>query len=208
MSTRTITCVRRFIDVCASRMKMRLRLFLIVSAVLSLADPSPVFAEWKIDLSRRVKAQREAELTEAGRPPQTAGAERSPASMTPVEAIAEKEESKGFLSSIFDSGEPVQDLVILHTEKGFVPSTVRVRKDGRYRIHVVNVNEQEKNVSFILDAFSEHHATYYGQVKVFTLEPKKEGTFSFQSPETSSEGRLIVFSPEITVRTPASVGER
>lgn len=208
MSTRTITCVRRFIDVCAFRKKTHLRLFVILSAVLLLADPSPVFAEWKIDFSRRVKAQREAELTEAGRPPQTAGAGRSPASMTTVEAMTEKEESKSFLGSIFDSGEPVQDLVILHTEKGFVPSTVRVRKNGRYRVHVVNVNEQEKNVSFILDAFSEHHATYYGQVKVFTLEPKKEGTFSFQSPETSSEGRLIVFSPEITVRAPASAGER
>lgn len=204
---RTIICVKRFIDVWASQMRRRFLILVILSAILVVADLPFAFAEWKVDFSRRVKAQRQLELTEAARP-LADGVARSPASVTPVESIAEKEESKGLLSSIFDSSEPVQDVVILHTPKGFVPSTVRVRKNGRYRFHVVNVNEQEKNVSFILDAFSEHHATYYGQVKVFTLEPKKEGTYSFQSPETASEGQVIVFNPEITVRTPASVGER
>jgi hypothetical protein len=74
----------------------------------------------------------------------------------------------------------------------------------------VNVNEKEKNVSFILDGFSEHHATYYGKIKSFRLEPKKEGVYSFQSPETSAEGKLVVFSPQMalpaSVRGPASEG--
>jgi len=204
VNTRTITCARRFINTWNAFLRKSVSLFAVGAAALLIAEPF-AHAEWKVDFSRRVSAQRQKELTEAGN---AAAGGRIPASMTPVEATDEKEETKSFLSALFESGEPVQDIVILHTQKGFVPSTVRVRKDGRYRVHVVNVNEQEKNVSFILDAFSEYHATYYGQVKVFFLEPKKEGAYSFQSPETSSEGRLIVFSPEITVRTPASMGER
>ena len=61
-------------------------------------------------------------------------------------------------------------------------------------VHVVNVNEKEKNVSFILDGFSEHHATFFGKVKTFKLEPRKEGVYSFMSPETAVEGRFIVFT--------------
>src|SRR5690606_15947381 len=145
--------------------------------------------------------------TDAGRPA-PGEAIRKPASMTPVEALPTKEESKGIFDAVFETNEPVQDLVILHTPKGFVPSTVPMRKNGRYRVHIVNVNEKEKNVSFILDGFSEHHATYYGQVKVFMIEPKTEGTYSFQSPETSSEGRIVIFNPEASARVPASVGGR
>src|SRR5262249_10200229 len=103
------------------------------------------------------------------------------------------EKDKGFLSSLFDSSEPVQEMVILNTDRGFVPSTVRVRQGGSYRIHVVNVNEREKNVSFVLDAFSEHHATYFGKIKSFEIHPKRNGVFRFISPETSAQGRLVVF---------------
>lgn len=185
-------------------------------------------AEWSVDFSRRAKAIRDSDLTEAGQPDaatfaqlnnsssssSTSGSEdRSPASLktpisrtvVPAENIGRKDDAdKGLLDVLFDKGEPVQEIVILNTEKGFVPSTVRVRKDGRYKISVVNVNEKEKNVSFILDGFSEHHATYFGKVKTFLLEPKKDGVFSFQSPETGTEGKLVVFAPQITVRTPAS----
>lgn len=171
-------------------------------------------AGWSVDLSRRTKSTRDNDMTA----PDSNSSARGPASYraghggsptwTPdtqaVTELAEKSPSKGIFDTIFESGEPVQEIVILNTEKGFVPSSVRVRKNGRYKIHVVNVNEKEKNVSFILDGFSEHHATFYGKLKTFTLEPKKEGVFSFQSPETSAEGRLIVFNPEISVRNPAS----
>jgi hypothetical protein len=67
------------------------------------------------------------------------------------------------------------------------------------------VNEKEKNVSFVLDSFSEHHATYYGKIKTFTIRPQKEGVFKFVSPETAAQGKLVVFpasGPE--TRMPAS----
>lgn len=124
----------------------------------------------------------------------------------PSEQIGKKApaEKAGVFDQIFDAGEPVQEIVILNTDKGFVPNTIRVRKNSRYKITVVNVNEKEKNVSFILDGFSEHHATYFAKVKSFALQPNKEGVFSFQSPETAAEGKLVVYNPPITVRTPAS----
>ena len=49
-----------------------------------------------------------------------------------------------------------------------------------------------------------HHATYYGKIKTFMLEPKKEGAYSFESPETSAEGKLVVFNPQASFRAPAS----
>lgn len=166
------------------------------------------YADWSVDFSRRASKIREADLNAAGK----AGEGRQPAAVKSASADgsgsadlpAQEVVKKGVFDTIFDAGEPVQDLVILHTEKGFIPSILRVRKGGRYRIHVVNVNEKEKNVSFILDGFSEHHATYYGKIKIFTLDPKKEGTYSFQSPETSSEGKLVVFNPQINLRAPSS----
>lgn len=175
-----------------------------------------VHAEWTVDFSRRSKAMRETELSGAASAAENGfPVDRQPASVQaasvpsntviPAEDIGKKEDSsKGIFDTVFDAGEPVQEIVILNTEKGFVPSTVRVRKNGRYKISIVNVNEKEKNVSFILDGFSEHHATYFGKVKTFALEPKKDGVFSFQSPETAAEGKLVVFNPQISVRAPAS----
>jgi hypothetical protein len=172
-------------------------------------------AEWTVDFSRRSKALRDSDLLDGGRTAPTWKQDREPASVPEAETstsrvlediVPERDlsKSKGVFDTLFDAGEPVQDIVIMQTDKGFVPASVRVRKNGRYKIHVVNVNEKEKNVSFILDGFSEHHATYYGKIKTFTLEPKKEGAYSFQSPETSAEGRLIVFNPEISLRAPAT----
>jgi len=170
-------------------------------------------ADWSVDFSRRAKAVRENDLNDAAighaefNPIDTA---RQPASISsptvmnptvPTEDIGKKAEpQKGVLDQVFDPGEPVQEIVILNTEKGFVPNTVRVRKNSRYKISVVNVNEKEKNISFILDGFAEHHATYFGKVKTFALQPNKEGVFSFQSPETAAEGKLVVYNPPITVR--------
>jgi Cupredoxin-like domain len=162
---------------------------------------STASAEWTVDFSRRARAVRETDLSDAGEDFPA----RGPASVTPTENIGKKEDApKGVFDTVFDSGEPVQEIVIMNTEKGFVPATVRVRSGGRYKISVVNVNEKEKNVSFILDGFSEHHSTYYGKVKTFMLEPKKDGVFSYVSPETAFEGRLVVFNPQITLRAPAT----
>jgi hypothetical protein len=162
-------------------------------------------ADWNVDFSRRAHSVREQDMNDFKRGP--ASVENSTSKPTSVhqDVINDKPtEDKGLLGSLFDAGQPVQEIVILNTEKGFIPKTVNVRKDGRYKIHVVNVNEKEKNVSFILEGFSEFHATAYGQVKSFMLEPKKDGVFSFQSPETAAEGRLVVFNPQITIRNPAA----
>ena len=91
-----------------------------------------------------------------------------------------------------------QEFVILNTERGFVPSSIRVKKGNHYTIHIVNVNDAKKNVSFMLDAFAQNHATYFGKIKTFVLDPNKEGIFTFNCPETSAEGKMIVFSSQGT----------
>lgn len=113
-----------------------------------------------------------------------------------------KKQSSGIMGNFFQTLEPTQEYVILNTEKGFVPETLRLKRGQNYKIHVVNVNEKEKNTSFILDAFSEHHGTFFGQPKSFELSPKVEGVFSFQCPETAKQGRIVVIPDD--VRKPAA----
>jgi hypothetical protein len=91
--------------------------------------------------------------------------------------------------------EASQDIVILNTDKGFVPKTLALREGVKYKIHVVNVNDKEKNVSFIMSAFAQHHGTYYGQIKTFEVIPSKEGVYTYQCPETSLEGKVVVIPP-------------
>jgi hypothetical protein len=139
---------------------------------------------WEVDLSRRqVDFNR------------VTNQQRAPASAT-------DEEPMGLLQKALDIPVVSQDIVIMQTESGFVPEKVNVKKGGSYKIYVVNVNPKQKNSSFIMDAFSEHHATAYGKVKSFTINPKVDGVFSFQSPEAGVEGRLIV-APN-TERKPSS----
>jgi hypothetical protein len=116
--------------------------------------------------------------------------------------------SETLIGSLFSANEVAQEVVILNTESGFVPSSVRIRRGLKYRIHVVNVNEKEKNVSFVLDGFAEHHSTFFGKMRSFELQPSKEGVFSYQSPETGSEGKLIVLGAEGLRREIGAVGSR
>ncbi|WII73482.1 cupredoxin domain-containing protein [Bdellovibrio sp. 22V] len=119
-------------------------------------------------------------------------------------ASIQEDQSVNILNKVFDSVEPTQDIVIMNTDKGFVPDTVRLRKGNNYRIHVVNVNGKEKNVSFVLDAFSEHHNTVFGEQKTFYVTPKTDGIFSYQCPETAVQGKFIIFSESGADRKPAS----
>ena len=137
---------------------------------------------WEVDFSRR---QIEFDKVE--------DQNRMPASVKP--------ETKSPLEQVFETTEASQDIVILNTEKGFVPEILNLRQGGNYKIHVVNVNEQKRNISFIVDAFGEHHNTIYGEPKSFQLAPKTEGIFSYQCPETAFQGKIVVIPQQ---RKPAS----
>lgn len=124
-------------------------------------------------------------------------------------ASIQEDESVGPLTRVFDSIEPSLDIVIMNTEKGFVPASIHLKKGNSYRIHVVNVNNKEKNISFVLDAFSEHHNTVFGEQKTFSVTPKMDGIFSYQCPETAVQGKFIVSSDSssgsvVNNRSPAS----
>ena len=138
---------------------------------------------WEVDFSRREKDLKSMRL---------------PASIVDQQ----QNPTDKMVSNFFEAVEPTQEIVIMNTKKGFVPETIRLKKGQSYKIFVINVNDKEKNTSFVLDSFSEHHATYFGQEKSFSIAPKADGIFSFQCPETASQGRIIVTGDE--GRKPAS----
>lgn len=169
--------------------------------------------EWKVDFSRRFPQPTKEEIREpasSDRPVVVdSQPEVSPAPVAP-QAVAQPSEDEnagaksGFFDAVFANNEPAQEVVVLNTEKGFIPAQVRVRQGSTYKFYIVNVNENEKNVSFVLDSFSEHHATYYGKIKTFMIRPQKEGVYRFMSPETSAQGKLVVAPLERNGRLPAS----
>ena len=137
--------------------------------------------DWSVDLSRR---QVDFDRIENSRMPATA--------VTPM-----KKSDEELLSAVKKIVNPIdisQDIVILQTESGFIPETIQLKKDVTYKLHVVNLNKKEKNVSFMMDAFSQTHSTVYGQVKSFVVHPKIDGVFSYQSPETGFEGKAVVIT--------------
>ncbi len=137
---------------------------------------------WEVDMSRRNKDMKKW---------------KGPAAVQ----MKSSEEETSVFSNLVNVLDPTQDIVILNTEKGFVPDTLSLKKGQQYKIHIVNVNEKEKNASFILDAFSEQHATYFGIEKSFQIQPKVDGIFSFQCPEMSHQGKFVVVSDD--ARKPA-----
>lgn len=151
---------------------------------------SSVFAEWTIDLSRRQK-----DLERLERDSLLADQKKQ----NPIEQVLEKEQ-------------PKEEVVIANTEKGFVPAMIRLKKDQSYQVTVVNVNKTRKNVSFMLDAFAEHHGTFFGDVVTFTVRPQKEGLFSYYCPEAEFTGKVLVYNPDenlqpvppVQLRQPAS----
>lgn len=103
--------------------------------------------------------------------------------------------------NLFDSQFPAQDVVILNTENGFIPAQLQLRKGTAYKIHVVNLNEKNKNISFMMEAFAQSHNTVFGQTKTFQIIPRADGVFTYFCPETSAQGKAVVLPTE---RTPAA----
>lgn len=156
---------------------LKLALFMIASSLQVSVKA------WDVDLSRR-----KTDLDKF----------RGPAS------VQDAKKDQAWVDGLFQSLEPSQELVIMHTPSGFVPETIKLKKGKNYRVHIVNVSSDQKNVSFVADAFSQHHGTFFGQPKTFDLAPKAEGIFSFICPETSKQGRFVVVPEADSGRTPAS----
>ncbi len=155
---------------------MRTIIFVIFSFMLT----NVAFGDWMIDFSRRQKDLMDLEKQKQ----------------------IYKEEKKTVLDMVTDRQEPMQDIVIIHTKDGYQPKRIQVKRGRRYRVHVVNVNKNQKNVSFMLDAFSQHHGTYFGDEVVFEIEPRKEGLFDFQCPETKAKGQMVVYASEAPLESP------
>ncbi len=150
--------------------------------------------DWTIDLSRRQTDFKRIQNT------------RMPASNIPVsfdEKSAVKNDSE-ILQAIKAAVNPLvpsQEIVIIQNESGFVPNQISLKANEVYKIHIVNLNTKEKNVTFLMDSFSQAHNTVYGVEKSFTIQPKLEGVFSYQSPETGAMGKLVIVSDPVTRKT-------
>ena len=159
---------------------MNLRIFIhaIVFTSASLAFAS----DWKVDFSRRFHTDDKVEMVVPPRTPARAPASVRETQMPPAP----------FVKEVFLQNDPAPEVVILNTENGFIPSAITLQEGQAYRFHVVNVNEEKKNVSFVMSAFNQHHATYYGQIQTFMIQPDKTGIFRYSSPETAAMGKVIV----------------
>jgi plastocyanin len=111
---------------------------------------------------------------------------------TEMGALQKDNEILNALKKAVQPIEPTKEIVILNTEAGFVPNKVRVKKGEAYKIHIVNLNMKEKNVSFLMDSFTQSHNTVFGVKNTFNIEPQIEGVYSYQCPETGLQGQLIV----------------
>ena len=149
-----------------------------------------------LDLSRRQPEVIKPESTAATEP--VVAAPARPAEKSTDAEIVEA------LKNIINPAEVSREIVIVNTETGFVPEVVQVKKGEVYKIHVVNLNMKEKNISFLMDSFTQSHNTIYGNLRTFTIEPKVEGVFSYQCPETGVQGRLVVVPEAAPVRKTAS----
>ena len=188
-----------------------------VVAVLAIAGliatSSVAHAEWTVDFSRRFKEVQNQDLrSPASLDAPTPSVGSSPSSFNTSNTTKSKNtpessgsSSQGVFSSLWSVTEPSQEIVILNTAKGFVPSTVRLKQGFTYRFHIVNINPKEKNVSFVMDTLSEQHGTYFAEPSTFDLKAEKDGVHKFACPETSIEGRLII-TPNAEVRAPAAEG--
>lgn len=117
-------------------------------------------------------------------------------SRVPASTNFKQEKETNLFESVFEASGPTQEIVVMNTENGFVPETIKLKKGHNYKFHIVNVNEKNKNVSFSFEAFSENHNTIFGRPKTFQLNPKLEGVFSFNCPETEIRGKVIVVSED------------
>lgn len=113
-----------------------------------------------------------------------------------IPASVKEEKESSIFQSVFEATGPTQEIVVMNTEHGFVPETIKLKKGHNYKFHVVNVNEKNKNVSFSFEAFSENHNTLFGKPKTFQINPKLEGVYSFNCPETEVKGKVIVVSED------------
>lgn len=96
------------------------------------------------------------------------------------------------------------EIVIVNTDKGFVPSQVHLHKGQGYKFYVFNLNKKFKNNSFIIDQMKVQHATFFGEAVMFQLKPEASGVFSFESPEASVQGKIVVVDRMESERKPAS----
>ena len=146
----------------------------------------PSARAWDVDFSRRTEFS---QVTDLNRLPRNS-TNRSLASED------RSESSTPLLQRVFEPSLGISDVVIIISDSGFIPSTIRLKKGESYKFHIVNVSTREKNASLIMDAFSERHNAVFGKLKEFSFVPRVDGLFSYQCPELGWQGELVILNSD------------
>ena len=155
-----------------------------ILAVYLLVTPLLAHA-FEVDFSRR-QIEFEKVFDQNRKPASVDGVDGEDPSRVPAVS------SQSLIEKVFDVPTETQEVALLVTEGGFVPAKIFLRKDVQYIFYVVNVHPREKNMSIVLDAFTEHQTLPFGQTRKIEIRPKAAGVFLFQSPELGTSGQLVI----------------
>lgn len=84
------------------------------------------------------------------------------------------------------------DLVIIHTESGFIPSQLVLNTKQAFNLYIVNTHPFKKTSSFQIEGFGVSGEMPFSKEKKITLKPKKAGLYTLVSLESNYQVRLIV----------------
>jgi heme/copper-type cytochrome/quinol oxidase subunit 2 len=93
---------------------------------------------------------------------------------------------------LFQSPRLSKEVVLLHTDTGFVPKSLVLDTAHVFELTVVNVNSRTKAASFFIDEFGVQQAMPYAETKKVHLIPKQSGKYFVVSPESGFEAHVIV----------------
>jgi|GEM_PF-5798791 len=98
-----------------------------------------------------------------------------------------------WLNEVFQGPREVQQIVVLHTQEGFLPKQVMMNTSTRYELILVNVHPSQKLASYFLDDMGvQEESMPFGEVKKIILVPKKAGVYSLYSPESGWDAQVVV----------------
>ena len=91
-------------------------------------------------------------------------------------------------AEVFKNG--VQEIALIATETGYLPSRLMVRKNIPVRLYLTSASPS--TLCFVLDEFSVKKGVATQAVEVIDLVPSKAGEYKFYCPVKEIHGSLVV----------------
>jgi len=124
---------------------------------------------------------------------QSSTSSRLPASLTEEGVHPRSQQRSDFQArDIFQAPRSSKEVVLLHTENGFVPKSLILDTEHVFELTVVNVNAKTKAASFFIDEFGVQQAMPFAETRKVHLRPKQVGKYFVVSPESGHEAFINV----------------